>query len=172
MRGIENADPNQSSPPPAYLGGGSATRQCVAVAYLTRAGAIILLGLFSSVITAVIAALILVEAIAVLKLDRQSEAAAVVLACFAIGLGAALTPVGEPLGTIAIAALNADFWYLMRLLGPLVMAGIVIVGAISLFLPAKYGHSLNADPHPDSWVEIVIRAVKVYMFVAGLAGLS
>jgi predicted cation transporter len=133
---------------------------------------IILLGLFSSVITAVIAALILVEAIAVLKLDRRSEAAAVVLACFAIGLGAALTPVGEPLGTIAIAALNADFWYLVRLLGPLVVAGIVIVGAISLFLPAKYGHSLNADAHPDTWFEIVTRAAKIYIFVAGLVGLS
>ena len=83
-------------------------------------GLIITLGLLSSVITAVIAALILVEAVALLKLDRQSETAAVVLACFAIGLGAALTPVGEPLGTIAIAALNADFWYLVRLLGALV----------------------------------------------------
>ena len=62
-----------------------------------------MLGLLSSVITAVIAALILVEAVALLKLDRQSETAAVVLACFAIGLGAALTPVGEPLCTIAIA---------------------------------------------------------------------
>ena len=133
---------------------------------------IILLGLFSSVITAVIAALILVEAIAVLKLDRHSETAAVVLACFAIGLGAALTPVGEPLGTIAIAALNTDFWYLVRLLGPLVLAGILIVGIISLFLPAKYGHSLNADAHSDTWSEIVIRAAKVYVFVAGLVGLS
>src|SRR6516225_7848288 len=133
---------------------------------------IVLLGLFSSVITAVIAALILVEAIAVLKLDRHSEATAVVLACFSIGLGAALTPVGEPLGTIAIAALNADFWYLVRLLGPLVVAGIITVGTISLFLPARYGHSLNADAHPDSWSEIGIRAAKVYMFVAALVGLS
>jgi predicted cation transporter len=135
-------------------------------------GLIIVLGLLSSVITAVIAALILVEAIALLKLDRRSEAAAVVLACFAIGLGAALTPVGEPLGTIAIAALNVDFWYLVRLLGPLVLAGILIVGAISLFLPANYGHSLNADAHVDSWSEIVVRAAKVYLFVAGLVGLS
>lgn len=135
-------------------------------------GLIIVLGLLSSVITAVIAALILVEAVALLKLDRRSETAAVVLACFAIGLGAALTPVGEPLGTIAIAALNTDFWYLVRLLGPLVLAGILIVGAISLFLPAKYGHSLNADAHVDSWSEIVIRAAKVYLFVAGLVGLS
>ena len=87
---------------------------------------IVVLGLLSSVITAVIAALLLVEAIAMLKLDRPSETAAVVLACFAIGLGAALTPVGEPLGTIAIAALSADFWYLMRLLGPLVCRSLIV----------------------------------------------
>ncbi|HUY17735.1 MAG TPA: DUF1646 family protein [Candidatus Binataceae bacterium] len=133
---------------------------------------IIVLGLLSSVITAVIAALILVEAVALLKLDRHSEIAAVVLACFAIGMGAALTPVGEPLGTIATAALNVDFWYLMRLLGPLVAVGIVIVGAISLFLPAKYGHSLKADAHTDSWYEVFSRAGKVYLFVVGLVGLS
>jgi predicted cation transporter len=135
-------------------------------------GVIIVLGLLSSVLTAVIAALILVEAISLLKLDRQSEIAAVVLACFAIGLGAALTPIGEPLGTIAIAALRTDFWYLVRLLGPLIIAGILIVGAISLLLPAKYGHSLKADAHDDSWNEVVIRAAKVYLFVVGLVGLS
>ena len=135
-------------------------------------GLIILLGLLSSVITAVIAALVLVEAIAMLRMDRQSEIAAVVLACFAIGLGAALTPIGEPLGTIAIAALKADFWYLIRLLGPMVISGILIVGAISLSLPAKHGHSLHADRHKDSWSEIAIRAGKVYLFVAGLVGLS
>jgi predicted cation transporter len=58
------------------------------------------------------------------------------------------------------------------LLGPLVVVGIVIVGAISLFLPAKYGHSVKADAHTDSWGEILVRAVKVYLFVAGLVGLS
>ena len=135
-------------------------------------GLIILLGILSSVITAVIAALILVEASALLKLDRKSEINAVVLACFAIGLGAALTPVGEPLSTLAIGALHADFWYLARLLGPLVLVGIVVVGAISLFLPASYGQSLKADVHPDSWSEILVRAGKVYVFVAGLVGLS
>src|SRR5712692_817319 len=73
---------------------------------------IVSLGLLSSIITAVIAALFLVEAIALMKLDRKSEIATVVLACFAIGLGAALTPVGEPLGTTALSALRSDFWYL------------------------------------------------------------
>lgn len=135
-------------------------------------GMIILLGLLSSIITAVIAALVLVEAIGLLKLDRRSEITAVVLACFSIGLGAALTPVGEPLGTIATAALKGNFWYLLRLLGPLVVSGIVIVGAVSLLLPAKYGHSLRADTHTESWRDILVRAGKVYVFVAGLVGLS
>ena len=131
---------------------------------------IVVLGLLSSVITAVIAALLLVEAIAMLKLDRPSETAAVVLACFAIGLGAALTPVGEPLGTIAIASLSVDFWYLMRLLGPLVVSGILIVAVISLFIPPHRGASLYAARPDDGWREIVLRAIRVYAFVAGLVG--
>lgn len=133
---------------------------------------IVALGLLSSVITAVIAALILVEAVALLNLDRKSEIAAVVLACFAIGLGAALTPIGEPLGTIAISSLQADFWYLVRLLGPLIVAGIVIVGVVSLIFPIKHGESLKADRDDQSWGEIVTRAGRVYLFVAGLVGLS
>src|SRR6266851_5734138 len=135
-------------------------------------GLIVVLGLLSSVITAVIAALILVEAVALLGLDRHSEIAAVVLACFAIGLGAALTPVGEPLGTIAIAALGADFWYLVRLLGPMVITGILIVGLLSLALPARRGESLKAERDDETWADIGIRAGKIYLFVAGLVGLS
>jgi predicted cation transporter len=133
---------------------------------------IVALGLLSSVITAVIAALILVEAISLLNLDRKSEIAAVVLACFAIGLGAALTPVGEPLGTIAIAALHADFWYLVRLLGWLVVAGILIVGIVSLIFPVRHGESLKAERDEQTWTEVAVRAGKVYLFVAGLVGLS
>lgn len=135
-------------------------------------GLIILLGVLASVITAVIAVLILVEAVAVLKLDRETEIEAVVLACFAIGLGAALTPVGEPLSTLAIAALHADFWYLARLLGPLIMVGIGIVAAASSCLPASRDRSLRANNYPDDWLEIVSRAAKIYLFVAGLVGLS
>lgn len=137
--------------------------------YLTL---IVSLGLLSSVITAVIAALLLVEAIAILKLDRQSETAAVVLACFAIGLGSGLTPTGGPLAAIAITALGADFWYLIRLLGPLVVVGIVIVGALSLFIPPISAASLYAARPEESWRDIAIRAIRVYAFVAGLVGVS
>ncbi len=133
---------------------------------------IVTLGLVSSVITAVIAALLLVEAVAMLKLDRQSETAAVIMACFAIGMGAGLTPLGEPLGTIATAALKADFWYLMRLLGPFVIAGIVIMAVLSLFIPPIQAASLYAARPEEGWKEIVLRAVRIYAFVAGLVGLS
>ena len=40
-----------------------------------------------------------------------------ILACFSIGLGAALTPIGEPLATITISKLNEDFFYLIKLIG-------------------------------------------------------
>jgi len=133
---------------------------------------IVLLGLISSVITAVVAALLLVEAIALLKLDRPSETTAVVLACFAIGLGSALTPMGGPLAAIAIAGLGADFWYLARLLGPLVMVGIIIVGALSVFIAPLPAASLYAARPDETWRDIVMRAIRVYAFVAGLVGLA
>src|SRR5690606_13376585 len=60
---------------------------------------VIVLGLISSIITAIIAALVLVAIVTVLRLDRQSEIRLVIIACYAIGLGAVLTPIGEPLST-------------------------------------------------------------------------
>lgn len=130
------------------------------------------LGLLSSLITSVVAALLLVEAIAMLKLDRPSETAAVVLACFAIGLGSGLLPTGGPLASIAIAALSADFGYLVGLLWPMVAAGILIIGALSLLIPPIPAASLYAARPEEGWPEIILRAVRIYAFVAGLVGLS
>ena len=79
---------------------------------------VITLGLVSSVITAIIAAIVLVTIVSVLHLDRKSEVRLVVLACYSIGLGAVLTPIGEPLSTIATSKLNEDFFYLLQLIGP------------------------------------------------------
>ncbi|MGB7581358.1 MAG: DUF1646 family protein, partial [Sedimentisphaerales bacterium] len=80
------------------------------------------LGLLSSVITAIIAALILVEVISALRLPRILEVRLVIIACFSIGLGAVLTPIGEPLSTIAVSKLSgepyhASFFFLLKLLG-------------------------------------------------------
>lgn len=48
----------------------------------------------------------------------------------------------------------------------------MIVGVVSLIFPIKHGESLKADRDEQRWSEIVTRAGKVYLFVAGLVGLS
>lgn len=131
---------------------------------------IIILGLLSSVITAIIAALILVLIVSVLNLDRQSEVRLVVLACFSIGLGAALTPIGEPLSTIAISKLGEDFFYLLRLMGPEVLAAVWLLGLLSMFVvhPKRNQQGLNDNQKSESYEEIIVRTIKIYLFVMGL----
>src|SRR5579884_3436958 len=61
------------------------------------ASSLIILALLSSVITAVVAALMLAEAVGLMGLAPPERTKVAVLGSFAIGLGAALTPLGEPL---------------------------------------------------------------------------
>ena len=132
------------------------------------------LGLLSSVITAIIAALVLVEVISILNLSRSSEVKIVIIACFAIGLGAVLTPVGEPLATIAIAKLkgepyHADFFFLFRLLGKWIIPAVLVMGVLALFC-GKKGDSEKTlkEDKADTKLSVVFRAVKVYIFIGAL----
>lgn len=135
---------------------------------------VIILGLASSIITAIIAAIVLVIIINVLPLDRKSEIRFTVLACFSIGLGAALTPIGEPLATITISKLNEDFFYLLKLIGPEVIPAVVIFGILTFILvkPQDSEDSLNAVQKVESYKEILIRSAKIYLFVMGLTFLG
>jgi predicted cation transporter len=132
-------------------------------------------GLLSSFITAIIAALVLVEIVRSLHLEKKTETRLVVLACFSIGLGAALTPVGEPLSTIAIGKLSgepyhAGFWFLLGKLWMYVLPGIMVCGATAAFvIRAGSGHGdAGEEREPDKLREVFIRTVKVYVFVFGL----
>ncbi|MBI4424329.1 MAG: DUF1646 family protein [Elusimicrobia bacterium] len=137
------------------------------------------LGLISSAVTAIIAALILVEVISGLKLPRAHEIRVVVVACFSIGLGAALTPLGEPLSTIAISKLagpphEARFFFLAELLGAWVVPGVLALAALAATQGRKlaaHGQGLT-DEEPESYGDIFFRTVKVYAFVAALVLLS
>ncbi|MFZ1945920.1 MAG: DUF1646 family protein [bacterium] len=136
---------------------------------------IAVLGLISSVITAIIAAIFLVEIVNLMPLRRIDKIHLVVIACFAIGLGAVLTPIGEPLSTIAVVKLacppcNADFWYLMRHLGVLIIAGVILVAAFGMFYIARRARVHTADVHlaEGGVKEVLLRAGKVYAFVAAL----
>jgi predicted cation transporter len=147
---------------------------------------VVFLGLASSVITAIIASLLLVEIINVLEIERRHKINLTVIACFSIGLGAALTPIGEPLATIAISKMGQDFWYLVRLLGIYIVPGILLIGVISIFAvkgtvavktqpaltteieAAAVSHTNGGESYPD----VFIRAGKVYLFVMALVFLG
>jgi predicted cation transporter len=130
---------------------------------------VIILGLISSVITAIIASLVLVAIVSVVRLDRQSEIRFVILACFSIGLGAALTPLGEPLSTIAISKLNQDFDYLLRVIGLDVLTAIIILGWLTIMLVHPHHHEhRDSGQTTETYSQIIGRAIKVYLFVAGL----
>jgi predicted cation transporter len=133
------------------------------------------LGLISSVITAIIAALILCEVVSAINLDKKYETRLVIFACFSIGMGAALTPIGEPLSTIAVAklrgdAFNGDFMMLLRLFGIYILPGLVLVslaGASFRGTQVSRKESLVEDI-AEPFRQIALRAFKVYIFVMAL----
>ncbi len=135
---------------------------------------VIVLGLISSIITAIIAALVLVAIVSTLKLDRKSELLVVVMACFSIGLGAVLTPVGEPLSTIATSKLNEHFFFLFELLGWYIIVGVVLLGVFTALMvkPKENGAGLTDGKVNETYGEIVVRTLKVYLFVMALTFLG
>ena len=136
-------------------------------------GLAIILGAIAPFITPVVSALVFVEAIALLRCDRSDEIAATVFACFAIGIGAGLTPLGMPGIAVVLRSLGADFWYLAHLLGPFVFVGIILTAVPILFLPFASGEPLDTAREKDSWrIVLLTRPRKVYVFIAGLVALS
>jgi len=136
---------------------------------------IVILGLLSSVITAIIAALVLVEIVTHLTLERKNEILLVILACFSIGFGAALTPIGEPLSTIAIAKLkgipyHADFLFLFRHLGLFIIPGVILFGLLgAILMPNKRQKAYGLTGGKEETIrDISMRTMKVYFFVMAL----
>jgi len=142
---------------------------------------ITVLGLASSVITAIIASLVLVEIVSALRLDRRTEVNFVILACFSIGLGAALTPLGEPLATIAVSKMGGDFWYLLRTIGLYVIPTVVGLGIVGAFFlkgrpeaaaRAEGPGLIEDETSGESYKDVVVRALKIYLFVMALTFLG
>lgn len=149
---------------------------------------VIVLGLLSSLITAIVAAVILVSIISVLRLDRQSEIRLVILACYAIGMGAVITPIGEPLSTIVVGSLNESFFYLLELVGIYVIPGVIVFGILAAWMinpkdkSAKNANNGNSEIQvetsdeslsgKESYAEIIVRSLKIYIFVMALTFLG
>lgn len=131
---------------------------------------VVVLGLLSSIITAIIASLILVIIVTILQLERESSTRLVIITCFSIGLGASLTPIGEPLSTIIVNKLDEDFFYLVKLVGREVILGIIMLGiTAALFIkPLQKPKKPSQRKSGESYWEIFFRTGKVYLFVMGL----
>jgi len=141
---------------------------------------IAVLGLISSVISAILAAIILVEMANAMPISRKSKIDLVVIACFSIGLGAALTPLGEPLSTIAISKLSgppyyAGFDYLLNLLGIYIIPGVIAYGLVGMFFLGKVDpkdQGLKGEDYKETLKDVIMRAVKVYVFIMALVFLG
>jgi predicted cation transporter len=135
---------------------------------------IVVLGLVSSIISVIVAAVLLAEIAIVVPLERMKKVEFVVITCFSVGAGAALTPVGEPLSTIAVKKLSsapyhADFLFLFHLLGFYIVPLILLLGIYGIFRIGRVSFQEIAVPeYVETLRTVVMRAVKVYVFIAAL----
>lgn len=131
---------------------------------------ILVLGLASSIMTAIVASLLLIAIAGQLSMDRISEVRFIILCCFSIGLGAVLTPIGEPLATIATNKLNEDFFFLFSLLGKEIIVTILGISLASFFIiqPKLTSSHLKPTIKKETFLEIIIRTLKIYLFIMGL----
>jgi predicted cation transporter len=148
---------------------------------LLCAGAIFLIALLSSLITAIVAALVLVEIVGLMRLQASTRLRVTVAGCFAIGLGASLTPLGEPLSTLAADALGLDFGGLFWLLAPYVLPGMLVCSIVAGLFAAN---EEVAPPGPTPAATLALahlreslfysfqRGLRVYVFVAALVLVS
>lgn len=131
---------------------------------------IIIIGLLSSIITAIIAALLLVEIVSILPVTRKNKINIDIVACFSIGVGAVLTPIGEPLSTMVVSKLGVNFWYIFNQYGIYIIPSIFIFGIIGTFFAIEekietYNQEIIIE---ESNKEIFIRALKIILFIISL----
>ncbi len=134
------------------------------------------LGLFSSIISVIVTSCILSEVAAALPIARSDKVKLVVITCFAVALGACLSPIGEPLSTILVAKLagppyHAGFYFPLQVFWKYMIPGVI---ALAVFGAIYCGRkmSLTAEgvesEYSESLRTVILRPVKVYAFVAAL----
>jgi len=137
---------------------------------------ILVCGLLSSLVSIIVTAVLLSEIIAAIPLDKKEKTKFAVVACFAMGLGAVLTPVGEPLSTILVSKLSgppfyADFLFCLRVFGLYVIPGVAVIALFGAFYVGRHIDVRNFKPkgeYNETLKTVILRAVRVYFFVAAL----
>lgn len=136
---------------------------------------IFLLGMTSSLVSVTVSALVLAEVLKVVNLERDTTVRVTVFACYAIGLGAVLTPLAEPMGLVINNALsgpphNADFFFLMRTFFWWLAPAVLALACAAGFAVRKSGTAvqMHIREDRDSYKSMLIRTGHIYMFVAAL----
>jgi len=137
---------------------------------------IALMGLLSSVVSVIPMSVLLAEVVVCLPLNRQDRIKLVVVTCYSIGLGAVLTPLGEPLSTILVQKLAgtpfyAGFTFPFTTFAKYIIPGIfglAIFGAMWIGRKATICETATESQYSETWLTVIIRAVKVYAFIAAL----
>lgn len=133
------------------------------------------LGMTSSVFSVTVAALILAEVLKVVNLERDITVKITVYACYAIGLGAVLTPLAEPLGLVIYNTLsgpphNADFFFNLKNFFWWIMPGILLMSLAAGYVVRNTGVKVQLHIREDkeSYRSMLKRTLHIYMFVAAL----
>ena len=144
---------------------------------------VLVLGLVSSIISVIVTSVILAEIITVLPLKRNDRIKLAVVACFSLGLGAVLTPLGEPMSTILVQRLSgapyfAGFTWPISHFALFIIPSCLVLSIFAAFwIGRKSGLAASAETgsaditihhHTDTLRLVVMRAVKVFAFVAAL----
>jgi len=137
---------------------------------------IAVLGLLSSVLSVIVTAVLLAEIAVTLPLSGKERKKLVVIACFAAGLGACLSPLGEPLSTILVSKLagppyHAGFFFPLKHFGILMIPGVLALALLGAFWigPRMSAFARGVHAHdPETLKSVVLRSLKIYMFIAAL----
>lgn len=136
---------------------------------------IFLLGFGSSLVGVTVSALILAEVLKVVNLEREATLRITVFACYAIGLGAVLVPLAEPMGLSIQRALSgaphyADFFFLLRNFFWWIVPGLVLLSLAAGYAARNAGTTVQMHILEDkeTHASMIGRTWHIYLFVAAL----
>ena len=136
---------------------------------------VFLLGMTSSIFSVTVAALVLAEVLQVVNLERDQTIKVTVYACYAIGMGAILLPLAEPLGLVIYNELaagphHADFFFVFRHFFWWIVPGICLLSFAAGYTVRHTNTQVQLHIREDKedYKSMLRRTWHIYMFVAAL----
>lgn len=140
---------------------------------------IFILGMTSSLVSVTVSALVLAEVLKVVNLGHDTTVKITVFACYAIGLGAVLSPLAEPMGLVISNTLSgppyeADFFFLFRHFVGWITPAVCVLSCAAGYVARQAGTTMQMHIREDkeTYSSILRRTLHIYIFVAALTLIS